>query len=195
MQNPASHTISKGSASHCAHRPPHSTPVVTLTTCGCSLPMWLFAPKNRMKAAWAAFQKYRQELTSKACPQCHRLRLFNMVITPTRTYASGTWTLSQTHETNDQDRTTKDASPHRPDEKTLQNKEKHKREVHKRSGRTKKKTTLLVQQTKKQETALNKVQTKTKTVMFLSKKMKTTTLKKKKTGLNSSEETQKMPIT
>ena len=55
--------------------------------------------KNRIKAAWAAFHKYRQELTSKAYRICHRLRLFNMVITPTITYASGTWTLSQTHET------------------------------------------------------------------------------------------------
>ena len=54
--------------------------------------------KNRLKAAWAAFHKYRQERTSKTYRLCHRLRLFNMVITPTLTYASGTWTLSQTHE-------------------------------------------------------------------------------------------------
>ena len=43
-------------------------------------------------------QKSDQELTSKAYRLCHRLRLFNMVITPTMTYASGTWTRSQTHE-------------------------------------------------------------------------------------------------
>ena len=54
--------------------------------------------KNRLKAAWAAFHKYRQELTSKDYLQCHRLCLFSMVITPTLTYASGTWTLSQKHE-------------------------------------------------------------------------------------------------
>ena len=54
--------------------------------------------KNRLKAAWAAFHKYRQELTSKDYRLCHRLRLFNMVITPTMTYASGTWTLTQKHE-------------------------------------------------------------------------------------------------
>ena len=54
--------------------------------------------RNRLKAAWAAFHKYRQEHTSKTYPLCHRLRLLNMVITPTMTYASGTWTLSQTHE-------------------------------------------------------------------------------------------------
>ena len=28
---------------------------------------------------------------------CHRLRLFNMVVTPTMTYASSTWTLTQKH--------------------------------------------------------------------------------------------------
>ena len=54
--------------------------------------------KNRLKAAWAAFHKYRQELTSRDYRLCHRLRLFNMVITPTMTYASGTWTLTQKHE-------------------------------------------------------------------------------------------------
>ena len=54
--------------------------------------------KNRLKAAWAAFHKYRQELTSKDYRLCHRLRLFNMVVTPTLTYASGTWTLTQKHE-------------------------------------------------------------------------------------------------
>ena len=43
--------------------------------------------KNRLKAAWAAFHKYRQEFTSKDYRLCHRLRLFNMVITPTMTYA------------------------------------------------------------------------------------------------------------
>ena len=54
--------------------------------------------KNRLKAAWAAFHKYRQELTSKDERLCHRLRLFGMIITPTLTYASGTWTVSQKHE-------------------------------------------------------------------------------------------------
>ena len=54
--------------------------------------------KNRLKAAWAAFHKYRQELTSKCYRLCHRQRLFNMVVTPTLTFASGTWTLTQKHE-------------------------------------------------------------------------------------------------
>ena len=35
--------------------------------------------KNRLKSAWAAFHKYRQELTSKDYRFCHRRRLFNMV--------------------------------------------------------------------------------------------------------------------
>ena len=54
--------------------------------------------KNRLQAAWAAFHKYCQELASKDYRLCHRLLLFIMIITPTLTYASGTWTLSQKHE-------------------------------------------------------------------------------------------------
>ena len=54
--------------------------------------------KNRIRAAWAAFYKYKQELTSKSYLLHHRLRLFNMVITPTMNYAPGTWTLSKEHE-------------------------------------------------------------------------------------------------
>ena len=54
--------------------------------------------KNRLKAAWAAFHKYRQELTSKDYRLCHRLRFFSIVVTPTMTYASSTWTLTQKHE-------------------------------------------------------------------------------------------------
>ena len=54
--------------------------------------------KNRLKSAWAAFHKYRQELTSRSYRLCYRLRLFNMVITPTLTHASGTWTLARVHD-------------------------------------------------------------------------------------------------
>ena len=35
--------------------------------------------KNRIRAAWASFYKYTQELTSQSCFLQHRLRLFNMV--------------------------------------------------------------------------------------------------------------------
>ena len=54
--------------------------------------------QNRLKAAWAAFHKYRQELTSKDYRLCHRLRFFSMVVTPTMTYASSTWKLTLKHE-------------------------------------------------------------------------------------------------
>ena len=54
--------------------------------------------KNRLKAAWAAFHKYRQELTSRDYRLCQRLRLFSIGTTPTLTYASGTWTLTLKHE-------------------------------------------------------------------------------------------------
>ena len=54
--------------------------------------------KNRIRTAWAAFHKYRQELKSRSYRLCHMMRLVNMVITPMLTYASGTWTLSKEHE-------------------------------------------------------------------------------------------------
>ena len=46
--------------------------------------------RNRMRAAWATFHKYRQELTSKTYMLRHRLRLFDAVVLPTINYASGT---------------------------------------------------------------------------------------------------------
>ena len=54
--------------------------------------------KSRIRAAWASLYKYEQELTSKTYLLQRRLRLFNMVITPTLNHASGTWTLSKEHE-------------------------------------------------------------------------------------------------
>ena len=54
--------------------------------------------KNRLRTAWAAFHKFRQELTSRSYRLCHRMRLFNMVVTPKLTYASGTWTITKEHE-------------------------------------------------------------------------------------------------
>ena len=54
--------------------------------------------KSRIRAAWATFHKYKQELTSQSHFLRHRLRLFDMVITPTMNYVSGTWTLSKEHE-------------------------------------------------------------------------------------------------
>ena len=54
--------------------------------------------KNRIRAAWAKFHRYKQKLTSRSYFSPHRLRLFNMVITPMLSYASGNWTLSKEHE-------------------------------------------------------------------------------------------------
>ena len=54
--------------------------------------------QSTIRAAWASFSRYRQELTSRYHLLRHRLRVFNMVIIPTLTYGSGTWTLSQEHE-------------------------------------------------------------------------------------------------
>ena len=47
--------------------------------------------KNRIRAAWATFHKYEQELTPKNYMLKHRLRLFDAAITPTICCASGTY--------------------------------------------------------------------------------------------------------
>ena len=51
--------------------------------------------RKRIRAAWATFRKYRQELTSKSYLLGHRLRLFDIVVSPTMNHASGTWTLTK----------------------------------------------------------------------------------------------------
>ena len=47
--------------------------------------------KSRIRAAWATFHKYRQELTSKKYMLKNRLRLFDATVSPTLCYAAGTW--------------------------------------------------------------------------------------------------------
>ena len=54
--------------------------------------------KNRIRAAWATFHKYRQELTSKNYLLKHHLRLFDAAITPTICHASGPWAPTKEHE-------------------------------------------------------------------------------------------------
>ena len=54
--------------------------------------------KSRIRAAWATFHKYRQELTSKNYMLKRRLQLFDAAITPTICFASGTWTSTKEHE-------------------------------------------------------------------------------------------------
>ena len=45
--------------------------------------------KNSIRATWATFHKYKRKLTY-IVPSFHGLRLFDMVVTPTMRYASGT---------------------------------------------------------------------------------------------------------
>ena len=54
--------------------------------------------KSRIRAAWATFHKYRQELTSKNCVLKHRLRIFDVTVSPTVCYAAGTWAPNKEHE-------------------------------------------------------------------------------------------------
>jgi len=49
---------------------------------------------NRIKAAWAKFMQYKQELTKKSYSLSDRLRLFDSVVSPTVLYGSETWTLT-----------------------------------------------------------------------------------------------------
>ena len=146
--------------------------------------------KNRLKAAWAAFHKHRQELTSRDYRLCHRLRLFNMIITPILTYAGGTWTLIQKHE-----KMIKTAQREmlrlivQTKRKYKPKKDTTKKKV-KRSTNTREKKSS-TKPTKKQKRAQNRTRTKTKTVMCPSKKtmMKLSILpKKRKIGLNTSKD-------
>ena len=52
--------------------------------------------KSRIRAAWATFHKYRQELTSKNYMLKHRL--FDATVSPTICYAAGTWAPNKDHE-------------------------------------------------------------------------------------------------
>ena len=51
--------------------------------------------KNRIGLPGRRFTNTNKRLTSKSYLLRHRLRLFDMVITPTMNFASGTWTLSK----------------------------------------------------------------------------------------------------
>ena len=54
--------------------------------------------KSPVRAAWATFHKYRQELTSKNYMLKHRPRLFDATVSPTICYAAGTWAPNKEHE-------------------------------------------------------------------------------------------------
>ena len=149
--------------------------------------------KNRLKAAWAVFHKYRQELTSKDYRLCHRLRLFNKVITPTMTYASGTWTLTQKHE-----KMIKTAQ-RKMLRLIVQTKRKYKSikvtaNKKMRASEKRMKKTKRARLTKKQKRAQNKAHRKIQTVTYLLRKRsmkKLMPLKMKKTGSNTSKEAPK----
>jgi len=50
---------------------------------------------NRLRAGWAKFMSFKQELTGKHYSLHDRLRLFDSVVSPTVLYASCTWTLTR----------------------------------------------------------------------------------------------------
>ena len=54
--------------------------------------------KRRIRAVWATFHKYRQELSSKNYMLKHRLRLFDATVSPTICHAAGTWAPNKEHE-------------------------------------------------------------------------------------------------
>ena len=54
--------------------------------------------KSRIRAAWATFHKYRQELTSKNYMLKHRLRQLDAAVSPIVCYAAGTWAPNKEHE-------------------------------------------------------------------------------------------------
>ena len=76
--------------------------------------------KNRIRAAWATFHKYRQELTSENYMLEHRLWLFDAAITSTICYASGTWAAQQRARKNDTIDATQNAPSHHTNKKKIQ---------------------------------------------------------------------------
>ena len=54
--------------------------------------------QHRIRCAWPAFARHRQEPTSQFYPLRHLLHLFDAVVTPTVTYGAGTRTTTEEHE-------------------------------------------------------------------------------------------------
>ena len=75
--------------------------------------------KSRIRAAWAIFHKYREELTSKKYMLNHRLRLFDATVSPTMFRSRNIDTKQRTRK-NDSIDATQDAMSHHPDEKKIQ---------------------------------------------------------------------------
>ena len=51
--------------------------------------------QHRIRCAWSAFSKHRQEVTSQSHRLQHQLRLLDAVVTPTTTNDAGTWTTTK----------------------------------------------------------------------------------------------------
>ena len=77
--------------------------------------------KSRIRAAWATFQKYRQELTSKTYMLKHRLRLFDAHSFSDYLLRSGNMGTKQRTRKNDSINATQDATTHYPDPKGYTN--------------------------------------------------------------------------
>ena len=54
--------------------------------------------RNRIKSAWAAFNKYKVIFASKAYPLHLKAKLFQSVVSPTALYAAASWTLTSSLE-------------------------------------------------------------------------------------------------
>ena len=54
--------------------------------------------QHRVRCAWSAFAKHRQQLTSPSHLLRHRFHLFDAVVTPTITYGAGTWAATKEQE-------------------------------------------------------------------------------------------------
>ena len=76
--------------------------------------------KSRIRAAWATFHKYRQELTSKNYMLKHRLRLFDATVLSDCLLRSGNLGTKQRTRENDSMDATQDATTHHPDKKEIQ---------------------------------------------------------------------------
>ena len=53
---------------------------------------------HRIRCAWSAFARHRQELTSQSYLLRHSLHLLDAVVSPTITCGAGTWTTAKEHE-------------------------------------------------------------------------------------------------
>ena len=94
--------------------------------------------KNRLKAAWAAFHEYRQELTSKTSPM-PQITLVQHGDHADIDIREWNMDINKDARKDDQICSTNNSSPHRPNERTIQNEdeERYNRKVSERGRKTK----------------------------------------------------------